>query len=93
MANGIQGCGTTGAYWYFISFMLIVSLVFLNLFMAIILEGFAASATEQSIRIDEEAFLCFQKHWCTYDPSGTGMINIDKLEDLLMDLIEEELET
>ena len=43
---GIQGCGSRTAYFYFVSFFLIVSLVFLNLFIAIILEGFQASATE-----------------------------------------------
>ena len=41
---GIQGCGSSTAYFYFVSFFLIISLVFLNLFIAIILEGFAASA-------------------------------------------------
>lgn len=37
--DGINGCGTPWAYFYFISFMLVVSLIFLNLFIAIILEG------------------------------------------------------
>ena len=46
VANGIQGCGNSAAYLYFVAFILMVSLVFLNLFIAIILEGFAASAQE-----------------------------------------------
>ena len=37
--DGINGCGTPIAYIYFISYMLVVSLIFLNLFIAIILEG------------------------------------------------------
>lgn len=44
--NGIQGCGNSAAYVYFVAFIMMVSLVFLNLFIAIILEGFAASASE-----------------------------------------------
>jgi len=44
--NGLQGCGNPAAYFYFVAFILMVSLVFLNLFIAIILEGFAASASE-----------------------------------------------
>lgn len=91
VADGIQGCGSSAAYMYFIAFILMVSLVFLNLFIAIILEGFAASATEQSIRIGEEAFNSYVKHWRKYDPSATGMMDVDKLEHLIMDLIEEEL--
>ena len=46
MQNGIQGCGNSAAYFYFVAFIMMVSLVFLNLFIAIILEGFAASASE-----------------------------------------------
>ena len=37
--DGINGCGTQVAYIYFVGFMLVVSLIFLNMFIAIILEG------------------------------------------------------
>lgn len=37
--DGINGCGHPIAYVYFVGFMLVVSLIFLNLFIAIILEG------------------------------------------------------
>ena len=42
-ANGGEapGCGSWTAFPYFLSFQLVVSLVFLNLFIAIILDGFA----------------------------------------------------
>ena len=40
-----------------------VSLVFLNLFIAIILEGFAASSTEQNLRVGENCIENFIKHW------------------------------
>jgi hypothetical protein len=38
-----KGCGNPVAKAYFVSFMLIVSIIFLNMFIAIILEGFSAS--------------------------------------------------
>lgn len=38
-----MGCGNQVAKAYFVSFMLIVSIIFLNMFIAIILEGFSAS--------------------------------------------------
>lgn len=69
-----------------------VSLVFLNLFIAIILEGFAASAQEQKIRVGEECFEAFARAWCKHDPTATGKIDVDKLEELIMDLIVEEIE-
>jgi uncharacterized membrane protein len=61
--DGIQGCGNAFAYIYFVSFMLIVSLIFLNLFIAIILEGFAQSEQEQTIRINNEAVDAFVTTW------------------------------
>ena len=69
-----------------------VSLVFLNLFIAIILEGFAASATESKIRIGDDCIDAFSKAWCNYDPMALGIIDIDDLEQLILDLILEEIE-
>ena len=51
-----------------------VSLVFLNLFIAIILEGFAASATESKIRVGDDCIDAFNKAWCKYDPLAEGVI-------------------
>ena len=36
----VTGCGTEVGLFYFVSFVLIVPLIFLNLFIAIILEGY-----------------------------------------------------
>jgi hypothetical protein len=39
--DGVQGCGSpVAAHFFFISFMVVVSFIFLNLFIAIILESF-----------------------------------------------------
>lgn len=88
----MQGCGAGSAYFFFIAFILIVSLVFLNLFIAIILEGFAASASEQSIRVGEDALNAFQKHWLKYDPLATGLMSVENLESFIMDLVEDEID-
>ena len=44
-ANGGQpnGCGSFFAYPFYLSFQLVVTFIFLNLFIAIILEGFEES--------------------------------------------------
>ena len=79
------------AFGYFISFMLMVSLIFLNLFIAIILEGFAQSEQEQSIRISRDHIELFQKLWTKYDPDATGFIPVKCLRDLVLDLTYEEV--
>ena len=63
------------------------------MFIAIILEGFAASASEQKIRVGDESFEAFQRAWLKYDPNGTEMTNVENLEQLILDLIVEEMET
>jgi hypothetical protein len=47
-ANGGQpnGCGSAFSYLYFTLFTLIVSIIFLNLFVAVILNGFTSSNQE-----------------------------------------------
>ena len=40
-----------------------VSLVFLNLFIAIILEGFGSAAAELNIRVGEDCMEAFVKAW------------------------------
>lgn len=90
--DGIQGCGTNITWLYYLAFILMVSLVFLNLFIAIILEGFAASATEQKVRVGDDCQEAFTRVWRKYDPFALGMIDIRKLEHLILDLIVEELE-
>ena len=57
LKDGIQGCGNAAvAYFYFATFILMVSIVFLNLFIAIILEGFAESSQEGKMRVGNECF-------------------------------------
>jgi Ion transport protein len=49
-ANGgeINGCGTSVSFVYFMLFHLFVSVIFLNLFVAVILNGFSNSNEEES---------------------------------------------
>ena len=47
------------AMLFYMSFMLIVSFVFLNLFVAIILEGWMRSKMELELKINEEHIVAF----------------------------------
>ena len=72
--------------------MLVVSLIFLNLFIAIILEGQLQATQQQDLRVTEQARNHFNKRWTEYDPDASGMIAIDDLSKLIMDLVFDELD-
>ena len=88
--DGINGCGSYIAYPYFVRFTLVVSLIFLNLFVAIILEGQLQATQQQEARVGEDSRLAFQKAWTKYDPDATGFISVDNLAELTLDLAQEE---
>lgn len=54
-ANGgeTNGCGSGFGYFYFCSFVVIVSFVYLNLFIAIILQGFSDTNERANLKINE----------------------------------------
>jgi uncharacterized membrane protein len=92
-AGNIDRCGSPiAAHWFFMAFILIVSIIFLNLFIAIILEGFAKSKNESKLALAEEAIEKFKEVWTKYDKRATGMLYEECLQELLMDLIQAEIE-
>lgn len=58
-----EQCGSPVGQFYFISFMLIVSIIFLNMFIAIILEGFGESQQDEVARIKDETYEIFADCW------------------------------
>ena len=58
-----QLCGHPLGTFYFLSFMLIVSVIFLNMFIAIILEGFSESQQDEVARIKDETYEIFADCW------------------------------
>ena len=49
-----QQCGTKYAVFFFLGYFLMVPLIFLNLFIAIILEGFEQTSTKVNNLIQED---------------------------------------
>ena len=84
---GIRGCGSALAYPYFISFMLLISLMIMNLFVAVVIEGF-----EESRKDDEDSIInsrqldTFLEKWSRYDPKAKGWIRPVDLAFLLHDI-------
>jgi len=84
--NGIKGCGTYWSYPYFISFILLVPLMTINLFMAIVIEGYFISENEHESVINPKHIDEMLTKWSDYDPKGTGFISYENLAFLLHDL-------
>jgi|LauGreDrversion4_2_1035121.scaffolds.fasta_scaffold109448_2 hypothetical protein len=81
-----NGCGSMAGIIFFISYFLMVPLIFLNLFIAIILEGFEQTNQRVNNLIPEEELEKFRDHWSTYDRDATGYIKIKDLTKLMFDL-------
>jgi hypothetical protein len=91
MKNGgnPNGCGTPISYLFFVLFQLIVSIIFLNLFVAVILNGFTNSNEEEGIEVFKTLISQFRTIWQKYDPKATGFIDVYDFEKFITDLEEE----
>jgi len=65
MENGMQtnGCGSYSAIIYMVSFYMMVPLIFLNLFVAVILEGFEQTSKNENLAIQKNHLERFIACW------------------------------
>lgn len=56
-------CGSPETRPFFVSFMIIVSFIFINLFIAIILESFEDSTAEEGLQVGGETMTQFNEIW------------------------------
>ena len=89
IANGnvANGCGTNYAYPFFICYIYIVSLILLNLFIAVTIQGFKEVQRRNLCRINEIHIQQFIDVWAELDPDGTGYIHSSELGNLIRNLI------
>ena len=71
---------------FFYSFILIVKLIFLNLFIAIILQGFQDINEQQGRVFNNETAELFRDQWANFDPNASGFIKIFNLPKVLLAL-------
>lgn len=83
----LNGCGSYIIFPYMILFMLIVSFVFINLFIGVILEGFQ-TADDSHKAIKPEDIERFTDRWSIYDPLATCFISVNDLEDFVQTLFQ-----
>mmetsp|Transcript_57655 Transcript_57655/g.158821 ORF Transcript_57655/g.158821 Transcript_57655/m.158821 type:complete len:1739 (-) Transcript_57655:67-5283(-) len=77
----LNGCGSNGAIPFLFLFNFVVSFVFLNLFIGVILEGF--DLANESFGVSEEDFVSFSAHWSEYDPEATCYVHVDEVKNFL----------
>ena len=65
---------------------MIVSIIFLNLFIAVILNGFSNSNEEEGFEVFKQNIDLFKKIWKRYDNEATGYIAVEDIGCLINDL-------
>ena len=75
-------CGSSFSYFYFTTFVFLMSFLMLNLFVAVIMDNFEFLTRDSSIlgphHLDE-----FIRVWADYDPKATGYIKYTDMFEML----------
>ena len=78
------GCSNRAlAYAFFTSFYFIVSLIFLQLFIAVILQGYDDTQVQEARLFNNQMNQTFRESWADYDNEATTFIDIHHLRDFL----------
>jgi hypothetical protein len=87
LATGkINGCGKRTAEVYIFSFTLLVSLVFLNLFVAIVLDNFDDMNKKDNELLNDKNMKWLKRCWSEFDRDGTCFIKIKDFDSFLVKL-------
>jgi len=85
-SSGIKGCGTYWSYVYFMSFIIIVPMMIMNVFLAVVVEGYLESLKEQEAVINPNQMEELLDKWAEYDPEGSGFLTPENMAFLLYEL-------
>ena len=86
---GPKGCGSNFAVAFHFLFQVIVSQIFLNLFIAIIIDAFFGQTDLAKIPLKQKCFDEFTAHWSHYDRDRNGLISFVDLKSLFLRLAKE----
>ncbi|EGZ28555.1 hypothetical protein PHYSODRAFT_467180 [Phytophthora sojae] len=70
----LNGCGSPVAFVYLYSFTLLVTFILLNIFIAVILEGFAKEKDREDGVLLPQHYEAFVNNWSKLDPEATGFL-------------------
>ncbi len=91
MANGGEPfeCGKPAfSIVFFVLFHILVFQIFVNLFIAIIIDAFLGQTDHFKLPVQEFSLSEFVRLWSFYDPEATGYIKVTDLEPLISDLMQ-----
>ncbi|KAL3673234.1 hypothetical protein V7S43_000957 [Phytophthora oleae] len=82
----LDGCGSPVAFLYLCSFTMLITYILLNIFIAVILEGFANEKDHANGVLLPQHYENFVETWSVFDPKATGMIQWHLLPKLIQQL-------
>ena len=73
--DGVLGWGTTIAYFYFVSYMILLSMIIMNLSVAAVIEGLYEANKENTGIVSGDQIDFLIEKWRDYDTNATGFIS------------------
>ena len=81
------GCGDqVGALVFFLTFVILVSLIFVSLFVAIILQAFEDTSEKDRQLFNQETTDHFRDVWSMFDPNATSYIKKEDFVQVMLNL-------
>jgi hypothetical protein len=73
--DGVLGCGNQISYFYFITYMILLSMVIMNLSVAAVIEGLAEASKENMGVVSGDQIDFMVEKWKDYDTNASGLIS------------------
>ncbi|EAR90226.2 cation channel family transporter (macronuclear) [Tetrahymena thermophila SB210] len=86
--DGIKGCSNPLSYPFFLVVVFFLRYIIINLFLALVIEGFFDTLKENEAVISPEVLESIIEKWSVYDQNGTGFIDPEEMYLLLLDIPE-----
>ena len=85
-AYGLQGCVDGTGYIFMTVFQLIYAMIILNLFVAVVLEGFQNTMDNEESYIKPDYIENFNEVWMEYDKNGVGLMRAEDIMNFMNQL-------
>lgn len=84
--EGIIGCGSSISFFYFFSYVILITMLIMNLAVAAVIQGLNTACQENLGIVSADDVDQFISLWKYYDPAATGWISAENLVYLLCEL-------
>ena len=86
IADGIKGCGSPISFVYYFSFVILITMLIINLSVAAVIQGLDVATQENLGIVSSDDVDHFIDLWKYYDPDAKGWIGAETLVYLLIEL-------